>query len=240
MRSIEVTAQPIQMFTRLRGVGELRRMYLFSHLEPEDFDKVASSMQVHRLEKDQRLFDQGQKARRFFVVRRGRIKLFLLSAEGEEKIVHIEHPGFTFGEAVMFMDKPVYPVSAEAVQASELYSFDNKTFLGVLRHNSETCFRLMGSMSMRLRWHVSEIENLCLHNATFRLVTYLLRKVPESAQENTNVQLSIPKVVLASRLSIKRETLSRILARLRSQGLIDVLGQDIILRDLQALRNLLI
>lgn len=239
MRSIEVTVQPIRMFTGLRGADEWRRMHLFSQLEPQDFDKVVSTMQVHRLEKDQRLFDQGQQAERFFVVRRGQIKLFLLSAEGEEKIIHIEHPGFTFGEAVMFMDRPIYPVSAEAVQASEIRSFDIKTFLGVLRHSPETCFRLMGNMSLRLRWHVSEIENLCLHNATFRLVTYLLRKLPESAEEGSNVPLSISRTDLASRLSIKRETLSRILARLREQRFIDVQGHDIILRDLKALRGLL-
>ncbi len=94
-------------------------------------------------------------------------------------------------------------------------------------------------MSQRLHWHIGEIENLCLHNATFRLAAYLLRKVPAEADYGTNVHLSIPKVTLASRLSIKHETLSRILARLRKQGLIDVLGHEIILRDPQTLRRLL-
>jgi CRP-like cAMP-binding protein len=208
-------------------------------LSPEDFDRVAATKQVHRLEKDRRLFDQGQPARRFFHVKKGQIKLFLLSADGEEKTIHIEHSGQTFGEAIMFMDKPVYPVSAEAVQPSVVFSFDNKTFRDVLEHSVQTCFRLMGAMSQRLHWHIGEIENLCLHNATFRLAAYLLRKVPPEADHDTNVHLSIPKVTLASRLSIKRETLSRILARLRKQGLIDVLGHEIILRDPQALRRLL-
>lgn len=139
----------------------------------------------------------------------------------------------------MFLNKPTYPVSAEAVQNSEVLSFDNKTFIGVLKHNVNACFQLMGTMSQRLQWHIGEIDNLCLHNATSRLATYLLRQVPDEAEASTNVHLSIPKVVLASRLSIKHETLSRILARLRKQGLIDVQGQDIILHDLRAMRRLL-
>ncbi len=237
--SFEIASQPIQLYTRLRNAHELRSIYLLSQLSPEDFERVVAAMHVHRLEKDQRLFDQGQPARRFFYVKKGQIKLFLLSVDGEEKIIHIEHTGQTFGEAIMFMDKPIYPVSSEAVQPSEVLSFDNKTFREVLARSVETCFRLMGAMSQRLQWHVGEIENLCLHNATFRLAAYLLRKVPPEADHSTNVHLSIPKVTLASRLSIKRETLSRILARLRKQGLIDVLGHDIILRDPRALRRLL-
>jgi CRP-like cAMP-binding protein len=196
-------------------------------------------MQTHQLAKNQRLFHQGEKAKRFFFVRKGQIKLFLLSKEGEEKIVHIEHPGNTFGEAVMFMDRLIYPVSAEAIQASVVLSFDSMTFRELLRHDIDTCFRLMATMSQRLHWHVGELENLCLHNATFRLISYLLREIPLETDQNASVHLVIPKVTLASRLSIKRETLSRILARLRKQGLIDVQGHDIILCDIQGLRQLL-
>lgn len=237
--STDVASKPVQLFTGVRSAHELRNIYLLSQLSPEDFDQVVATMHTHRLEKDQRLFDQGQPARRFFYVKKGQVKLFLLSAEGEEKIIHIEHAGHTFGEAVMFMDRPLYPVSSQAVQPSVVLSFENKIFREVLAHSVQTCFRLMGAMSQRLHWHVGEIENLCLHNATFRLAAYLLRKVPPEARDSTNVHLSIPKVTLASRLSIKRETLSRILARLRKQGLIEVQGNDFVLRDPQALRKLL-
>jgi CRP-like cAMP-binding protein len=70
------------------------------------------------------------------------------------------------------------------------------------------------------------------------LVAYLLKQVPEDVDETSQVHLTIPKGTLAARLSIKRETLSRQLARLRKQGLIDVHGQDIVLRNLPGLRQL--
>jgi CRP-like cAMP-binding protein len=232
MSSVYITLNPKGLPTP----EELRRTYLLSALEQADFERVTGTLHVHRLEKDERLFGHGEPATRFFLVRHGQIKLYRLSAEGQEKTISIEGPGSTFAEAVMFMEQRVYPVSAEAVETSEVLSFDNRTFLAVLRHSFDTCFRLMAAMSMRLHAQINEIDNLCLHNATFRLVTFLLREVPEGTDDASRVELSLPKGVLASRLSIQRETFSRILARLREKNLIEVEGQTIRLRDLPALR----
>jgi CRP-like cAMP-binding protein len=96
----------------------------------------------------------------------------------------------------------------------------------------------MGAMSVHLHALVSEIDNLCLHNATFRLVSYLLTQVPEGVDETSHIRLSVPKTTLAARLSIQRETLSRLLARLRERRLVDVHGQEIVLRDIPSLRKL--
>jgi CRP-like cAMP-binding protein len=216
---------------------ELRRVYLLSQLDDEQLGQVVSTMQVHLLEKGQRLFDQGQSATRFFLLRQGQIKLYRLSPDGQEKIIEVMRPGQTFAEAVMFMENRVYPVHAETLDPAEVVSFDNGTFLQVLRESVDTCFRLMATMSMRLHAQVTEIENLCLHNATFRLVSYLLQELPAGAEE-TEVQLSTPKAVIAARLAIQPETFSRILARLRDQGLIEVHGADIVLKDIPGLRRL--
>ena len=220
--------------------SELRRIYLFSKLDQQDFNKVVKTMHHHQLEKGQRLFDLGQLATRFFLVQSGQIKLSRLSPDGQEKIIAIMRAGQTFAEAVMFMDRRVYPVCADAINPSEVLSFENNTFLEVLRGNMETCFKLMAAMSMRLHELVAEIDSLCLHNATFRLVVYLLHQVPEDVDATSHFQLPIPKGTLAARLSITRETLSRQLARLRTKGLIEVVGQNIILRDIEGLRKLVL
>ena len=217
---------------------QVKRVYLFSHLDEDELDVVMRSSVRHQLQKGERVFSYGQPANCFFLVRFGQVKLSRLSAEGQEKIIAIMNPGQTFAEAVMFMRKQAYPVSADALRPSEVISFDNDTFREILRGNVDTCFNLMATMSMRLHSLVAEIENLCLHNATFRLVVYLLEQVPEDMDEASQVHLTIPKGTLAAQLSIQRETLSRQLARLRKQGLIDVAGQDIVLRDLPGLRRL--
>ncbi|RMD71416.1 MAG: helix-turn-helix domain-containing protein, partial [Gammaproteobacteria bacterium] len=83
-----------------------------------------------------------------------------------------------------------------------------------------------------------EIDSLCLHNATFRLVNYLLQQVPHDVHPHSQVHLDFPKGAIASRLAIQRETLSRILSKLREQGLIEVHGQNIILLNVKALRTI--
>jgi len=185
------------------------------------------------------LFQHGQAAERFFFLREGLVKLYRLSAEGDEKIIEIMQPGQTFAEAVMFMGtQGCYPVNAEAISDAHLYAFEQKPFLKILRESSEACFGLLASMSRRLHMLVNQIESLTLQNATYRLVAFLLEQVPRGDTATPAFQLTTPKGVIAARLAIQPETLSRILAKLRQGGLIEVHGNLITVRDVQALRNL--
>ncbi|MEJ2509253.1 MAG: Crp/Fnr family transcriptional regulator [Gammaproteobacteria bacterium] len=225
--------------SRTDFTDELRRAYLFSELDDDQLAEVVREMRLIDLDKGERLFEQGDPARRFFVVRRGLIKLYRLSPEGHEKIIELIAPGQSFAEALMFMAANGYPVHAEAVETTELFSFDNEVYKALLRDSVESCFRLMASMSMRLHKQINEIDRLTLHNATYRLVAYLLQELPEEVVTSPDVQLTTAKSVIASRLSIQPETFSRILARLSRDGLIEVEGNRVLLRDIPALRRLI-
>ncbi len=217
---------------------ELRRAYLFADMAPEHLQTLVNGMQDLRLKAGENLFRHGQPAERFFFLREGLVKLYRLSPEGDEKIIEIMRPGETFAEAVMFMgNQGRYPVNAEAVSEARLYSFDQKTFLKLLHDSSEACFGLLASMSRRLHMLVNQIESLTLQNATYRLVAYLLELIPTDSKNASEVQLTTPKGVIASRLAIQPETLSRILARLRNGNLIEVHGNHITVRDVNALRQ---
>ena len=159
---------------------ELRRHHLFAGLSDDQKRTVIQTARVVRLDENQPLFNAGQEAQNFFLVRNGRIKLFLSSAEGTEKVLHIVAPGETFAEAIMFMQSPIYPINASALSTSELIAFSNKTFLVVLRDSVDTCFRLLGDMSAWLKKQLNEIDALTLQNATLRFSNYLLNQVPAS------------------------------------------------------------
>jgi len=131
-----------------------------------------------------------------------------------------------------------YPVSATAVADSVLLAFSQKSYLGLLRESPDLCFGLLASMSRRLHMLVNQIDSLTLQNATNRLVAYLLEQIPAGVKASPEVQLTTPKSAIASRLAIQPETLSRILARLRDGGFIDVQGAHITMRDIDALRKL--
>ncbi|MEJ2643737.1 MAG: Crp/Fnr family transcriptional regulator [Gammaproteobacteria bacterium] len=211
--------------------AELRRSYLFADLSDEQLGRVKGGMTVVRLSEGQRLFDHGQEAKRFFLVREGQIKLYRLSADGAEKVIEIVQPGESFAEAIMFMERRVYPVSADALEAAEMLAFDSKSYQELLRESVDTCFRLMGAMSMRLRTILNEINAITLQNATFRLIHFILGQLPDGKEEAPSVELGAPKNIIASRLSIQPETLSRILHNLSKKGVISVQGKTIHIHD---------
>jgi CRP/FNR family transcriptional regulator, dissimilatory nitrate respiration regulator len=225
------------METREINDAELRRTYLFAGLSEQHLNRIKQTARVIKLGENERLFDHGQHADRFFLVRSGQIKLFRLSVGGVEKVIEIIRPRQTFAEAVMFMEGQNYPVNAEAIEPSEVISFDSKTFLQLLRESSEACFRLMADMSQRLHGRLDEIDHLTLQNATYRLISYLLHQLDEAAQGATDIHLATPKSVIASRLSIQPETFSRILHNLSREKLIKVEGKTIHVHDPKRLRS---
>ena len=217
----------------------LRRIHLFQAMDDAQVEAVQRSMRVRELDDGERLFDFGQPPLHFFYLRHGQIKLFRNSLDGSEKVIEVVRPGETFAEAVMFLRRAGgYPVSAEAIIASCVWVFDSDTMVSLLRDSVDTCFRLMASLSIRLRQQIDEIGRLTLHNATFRVATFLLEQVPADIEPGTEVHLSMPKSVLASLLAVQPETFSRILARLSRDGLLRVQRNDIVLEDVARLRML--
>lgn len=217
--------------------GELREHALFTALTDDQLARAEQHASFIQLDAGEHLFEQGQRADRFFLVRSGQLKLYRLSPSGHEKVIEIVRPGQTFAEAVMFMDIKDYPVNAEAVSPAEVVAFSNRVFLGILQESQETCLQMLGDMSVRLRQLLAEIDALTLQNATLRLVNYLLYEIPEGAEESAEINLPAPKNIIASRLSVQPETLSRILHNLSDAGLINVKGLHITVNDIDGLRS---
>ncbi len=215
---------------------ELRKLYLFTGLNDQQLALVKQNMRYIKLEEGEYLFKHGQPTERFFMLKGGYIKLFRISLGGAEKVFEVISPGQSFAEAMMFMPDSVYPVTAQAISNSVLLSFDNKTFVNILKESSDTCFRLMFHMSKRLRMWLNEIDNLTLQNATYRLVNYLLYQVPDEHKKVYEFSFPVPKHVIASRLSIKPETFSRILRSLNLEGFIAVKGRSIRIHNVERLR----
>lgn len=217
--------------------AELRRSYLFADLSDEQLNHLTQSMRVIQLTEGQRLFDHGQDATRFFLVHKGQIKLYRLSPDGLEKVIEIVQAGESFAEAIMFMERQTYPVNAAALESAELFVFDSRIYRELLRESTDTCFKLMGSMSMRLRLLLNEINSITLQTATFRLAHFLLSQIGEDTSAEPSIELGAPKSIIASRLSIQPETLSRILHNLSKNGIISVQGKTIHIHDRQYLES---
>lgn len=224
------------MLTQATTRETLRAHPLFVAFDEDRFERLADGAQLVELDTNQILFQRGEPARAFFIVLRGQIKLFMQSRSGDEKILALQQPGQSFGEAVMFMQGPMYPVSAAATEPSSLVAMPTRDYMQALRDDVNTCLRLLGVLSQRLHAHVQEIEELTLESAGNRLVRHLLRRASPDAQGRQRVHFDETRQVLASQLAIKPETLSRLIRSLADAGLIALDGRDILIPDVGRLQ----
>jgi CRP-like cAMP-binding protein len=213
------------MTTAMPHLAGLRGHHLFAGLSPQQMQRLLTASHVDDYESGQVLFDRGQPAQYFFIVLDGQVNLVLYSKAGEEKIVDILGPGNSFAEAVMFMEAPGYPVSAVAAARSQVARFPSREYLAILRESPETCLRMLGHLSQRLHMRIREIEYLTLESATHRLVRLIEGRLPAGTDGAVEITLQESRQELASRLSMKPETLSRILRQLSDTGAIEVHGR---------------
>jgi CRP-like cAMP-binding protein len=209
----------------------LRSHHLFAGLAPAQLERVLGASHVEQHRAGQVIFDRGQPALNFFIVVEGQVNLVLYSRAGEEKIIEILGPGSSFAEAVLFMEGPAYPVSAVAATDSQVGRFSNREYIAVLRDSPDTCLRMLGHLSQRLHMRLREIEYLTLESATHRLVRLIESRLPPDAEGPAEIALQESRQDIASRLSMKPETLSRILRHLSDAGVIVVHGRSLQVPD---------
>lgn len=209
---------------------------LFAGLPADQLEKVARVSQPKHFKKGDLIFSDGQKADGFYVVARGRIKVFKLSPEGKEQILHIFGPGEPVGEVPVFSGG-VFPASSVPLEDSRLLFFPKTAFVRLLEENTSLVLNMLAVLSRRLRQFTVQVENLSLKEVPGRLAGYLLFLAREQ-QNQQRVELAVSKGQLASLLGTIPETLSRILAKMREAGLIEVEGSAITLLDVEGLEML--
>ena len=214
---------------------ELAQIRLFQALSSEQLLALAHKANTTELCKGESLFEQGARARRFYYLVSGRMKLFSLSPAGAEKVLEIVDPKSLFAQALVFMDQPKYPLNATALRKSELIGFDINETIALLRQSTETLLAFGADLSTRLVNMVQEVSGLSLRNGTCRVAMYLLS---QNANGSGQLQLDLPKKVPASRLSLQPESLSRILRSLADDGLVEVQGHTILIQNPDALARL--
>jgi CRP-like cAMP-binding protein len=217
----------------------MRNNPLFMDLENDDFIKVVENTTLCELKAGENLFRQQQPATELFLVVVGKMKLSLLSSEGSEKVVDIIHAGNTFAEALIFKGMSGYPLNADALSDVTLLRINAETFVDILKNSPDACFKVMACLTIRLHWLVNELDRLSLHNARYRLISYLLENIPVETTTATVVELSVAKHVIASRISVTPETFSRTLRLLSQDGLLEVHDEHIVLTNPSKLQKML-
>jgi CRP-like cAMP-binding protein len=214
----------------------VRQHYLFSGLDQEDFDALMKQVSRITLEKGEVLFHRGDNAKCFYFVDSGHLELNLVAPTGQKKVLEVLGSGRTFAEAVAFMREHKYPVTCEALGSSVLCQIPNQAYLDLIYTNPDACMRLLSDVCRHLHARVREIERLTVQNAHSRLVSYLLEHVVESNDDEATIRLDLPRHVIASRLSIMPETLSRLLRTMSDEGILTIEDRIIFVHSLSRLR----
>ena len=205
---------------------------LFHGLPPEQLAAVQAIAVEKNHGRGEAIFSEGAAATGFYLVIDGRVKIFKVSPAGKEHILHIFSAGEPFGEVAVFQGSP-FPANAEAIAPSRLLYFPRVDFVRLLA-DSAIAMNLLAVMALRLRRFASQIEDLSLKEVPSRLASYLLY-LAEEQNNRSQARLDISKGQLASRLGTSPETLSRIFAKMTEEGLIEVRGRLILLKDISGL-----
>ena len=197
-----------------------------SEEELEEIHRIASERTYHR---NQMVFSDGEDGAGFFLVVTGKIKVFKMSPEGKEQILHILGPGEPVGQVAVFAGAS-FPANAQAINKSRLLFFPRQAFVNLIQARPSLALNMLAILSNRLREFTVQIENISLKEVPARLASYLLY-LSDEQQGADCLQLNISKAQLASIIGTIPETLSRILSRMSTKNLIGVSGREIQLID---------
>ena len=217
-------------------LDQIARVPLFEGLPPEQIEDLAMIVTDQVFRKGETIFSEGEEANGFYVVITGRVKIFKLSSDGKEQILHFFGPGEPFGEVPVFTGQH-FPANATAMEESRGFFFPRKSFVDLIKKNPSLALNMLAVLSKRLRRFAALIDDLSLKEVPGRLAAYLLYLSDQNKGAKV-LELAVTKAQLASLLGTIPETLSRILGKLSSQGLIETDGRRIRIMDKEALRDL--
>jgi CRP-like cAMP-binding protein len=209
---------------------------LFDGLSEQQYLVLGQIARELQFERGQTIFSEGDRGQGFFVVASGQIKIFKLSFDGKEQILHVFGPGEPFAEVAVFTGSD-YPAHALAMKKSKVLFFPRQAFMDLLGANPSLAMNMLASLSLRLKKFANMIETLSLKEVPGRLAAHLLY-LRERQNDAVTLQLNLPKGQLASLLGTIPETLSRILAKMTQQGLIKVDGNLITVLDTDGIEDL--
>ncbi len=208
---------------------------LFNGLPRDQTEDIANIAIEKQYKKGELIFSEGDIANGFYVLADGKVKVFKLSSEGKEQILHIIGIGEPFGEVPVFSGKS-FPANAQAIAKSTLLFFPRESIVNLIIRNPSLALNMLAVLAMRLRQFTVQVEHLSLKEVPGRLAAYLLYLAQEQGKET--VILDISKGQLASFLGTIPETLSRIFAKMSEQELIEVNGKYITIADRSGLEEL--
>lgn len=236
-------------------LDELRKIFLFSELEDSELEQILSFSKIKTFSKGEIIFFDTEPYIGFYGIINGQVKIYKISQEGREHIIHLENTGSTFAEIPMFEKYLVtakstscYPANAMSIEdCTKLIRVPELEFLNFICENPKICMKMLCSFARRLKFLNSHIGSIILDDVTKRLLKYIVKKCECECMDNNiinkcnecTIELDISKSDLASHLGTITETLSRSFKKLQNENVISVKGKFITIKNLTYIKKII-
>jgi CRP-like cAMP-binding protein len=214
----------------------LRTAAIFQSLSQTDMMPIANASKKVSHPANAPLFAERDPATHFYLVISGSVRLYRLTPDGKEKVIEIIRAGETFAESVALLDKP-YPVFANTIDATQMIQIPAAVIRTLMTQNTGLAIKMLASLSLRVHKFINDIHTLSMSSAQQKVAGYFLAFLSDEVAEQ-RISLPSKKAIVASRLGLQPETFSRVLGKMKDQGVIVEDGAEIVVLQPEKLREL--
>lgn len=235
---IALQAQALAIDNAQDALEALRGHPLFRHLSGDDFHDLATRIRRIDMEHHELLYRQDTDAQHFYFVVSGRLRLYRLDYSGFERTLDSLGAGDCFAEVMIYAQPARYACYAESLKRSVVLSIPIQAYRALIKARPDYAETALAHYAARAVSRFHDLEIMTVQSARERLIRYLLDLLPEGTERDGEIELPLPKCLIASRLAMQPETFSRQLNELKSNGLLRVHGSRLVVPDAQRLKQL--
>lgn len=218
----------------------LRKVSFFSELNTEILEEVSKFMRERFYPKGTIIFLEGEPGSAVYFIKSGQVKISKLSESGKEIIVAILGEGDFFAESTLFRKRSTYPATAEVIEDAVVGMVSNKDLEDLVLKNPEMALEVIRALTSKLMTIQDRIKQLGSNDAVERTIQVLVTLANghgRKTAQGIELCVKITRQDLAGLVGVTRETISRILSKLNQAKIIDISGKNIIIKDLEGLKN---
>ncbi len=219
----------------------LRDVALFSEMDISQLREISAISRIEQFRKNQHIFLENDSYRGFYIVLKGNVKVYRVSSEGKEYILHLRKPPQPFADVPLFEEGGNYPANAQALEDSVLLFIPKEEFKELIRKNPSIALKMLAGFAKRMRQMTKKMEEISTKEVSSRLAGFIIEEIEKNGSVKLRepfLRLTISKATVAAYLGTITETLSRTFKKFQDENIIVVNGKKIFVKDLKKLKQL--
>lgn len=225
--------------TRVNHAQTLAKVAIFAGLAENELAFLMQRSVPRHYSAGEIVFSEGEPCSGLYVVESGHVRIFKSSSGGREHVLSVDGPSSSIAELPVF-DGGNYPASVAAIDDTTLLFISKQDFQALCLAHPQVALKVLRVVGARLRRLVGIIEELSFTTVRHRLASFLLRlahKVGERKGDGIEILLPASNQEFAAQIGTVRELVSRNLSRLQAEGILEIDGRNVLIRDLKALED---